>query len=103
MSNEEVVAMKAMLTDRTRRSNSRAGSDSLDGSASIAPVTCFNGVDTSRTPGRPAMSDATPLVLVVDDYQDAREMYAEYLSFSGFRVAEASNGLEAIEKAFTLQ
>ena len=46
--------------------------------------------------------DLRPLVLVVDDYQDAREMYAEYLSFSGFRVAEASNGLEAVEKAFSL-
>ena len=32
-----------------------------------------------------------PLILVVDDYQDAREMYAEYLQFSGFRVAEAKN------------
>jgi CheY-like chemotaxis protein len=40
----------------------------------------------------------TPLVLVVEDYQDAREMYAAYLEFSGYRVAEASNGIEAIEK-----
>jgi two-component system, cell cycle response regulator DivK len=40
-----------------------------------------------------------PLVLVVEDYQDAREMYAAYLQFSGFDVAEATNGLEAIEKA----
>lgn len=48
-------------------------------------------------------TELQPLVLVVDDYQDAREMYAEYLSFSGFRVAEASNGLEAIEKAFELR
>ena len=44
-----------------------------------------------------------PLILVVDDYQDAREMYAEYLQFSGFRVAEAKNGNEAVEKAFALQ
>ncbi|MDY7229110.1 response regulator [Hyalangium rubrum] len=44
-----------------------------------------------------------PLVLVVDDYQDAREMYAEYLEFSGFRVAEATNGAEAIDKAFELR
>ncbi|RKG77299.1 response regulator [Corallococcus exercitus] len=43
-----------------------------------------------------------PLVLVVDDYQDAREMYAEYLEFSGFRVAEAKNGQEALDKAFEL-
>jgi CheY-like chemotaxis protein len=39
------------------------------------------------------------LVLVVEDYQDAREMYSAYLQFSGYRVAEATNGLEAIEKA----
>ena len=38
------------------------------------------------------------LVLVVEDYQDAREMYAADLQFSGFEVAEAGNGVEAIEK-----
>lgn len=42
------------------------------------------------------------LVLVVEDYQDAREMYSEYLRFSGFDVIEAANGLEAIEKATEL-
>lgn len=40
-----------------------------------------------------------PLVLVVEDYQDAREMYSEYLRFSGFDVIEAANGFEAIERA----
>lgn len=44
-----------------------------------------------------------PLILVVDDYQDAREMYAEYLQFSGFRVAEARNGNEAVSQAFALR
>ena len=42
------------------------------------------------------------LVLVVEDYQDAREMYAAYLQFSGYRVAEAANGIEAIEKTLEL-
>ena len=40
-----------------------------------------------------------PRVLVVDDYPDAREMYAEYLAYSGFDVIEAGNGMEAIERA----
>jgi two-component system cell cycle response regulator DivK len=40
-----------------------------------------------------------PVVLLVDDYPDAREMYAEYLEFSGFEVVEAGNGLEALERA----
>jgi CheY-like chemotaxis protein len=44
-----------------------------------------------------------PLILVVDDYEDAREMYAEYLRFCGFRVAEARNGNEALDQAFTLK
>src|SRR4026209_1197924 len=47
-------------------------------------------------------SNESPLVLVVEDYQDAREMYAAYLQFSGYRVAEATNGLEAIEKTLEL-
>lgn len=47
--------------------------------------------------------DQEPLVLVVDDYADAREMYVEYLSISGFRVAEAGDGLEAVEKTKALK
>lgn len=43
-----------------------------------------------------------PLVLVVDDYQDAREMYAECLDQSGFRVAQAQSGDEAVAKAIAL-
>ena len=42
-----------------------------------------------------------PLVLVVDDFQDNREMYAEFLSYQGFRVIQAANGLEALDQAFT--
>ena len=49
------------------------------------------------------MTQEIPLVLVVDDYQDAREMYAEYLQYSGFRVVEAATGTEAVEKALALQ
>jgi CheY-like chemotaxis protein len=47
-------------------------------------------------------SDSSPLVLVVDDFQDNREMFAEFLSLSGFRVAEAATGREAIDRGFEL-
>src|SRR5258706_12521398 len=40
-----------------------------------------------------------PRVLLVDDYPDAREMYSEYLEFSGFDVVEAGNGMEALQQA----
>jgi CheY-like chemotaxis protein len=43
-----------------------------------------------------------PLVLVVEDYQDAREMYGEYLRYTGFDVIEASNGYEAVDRATSL-
>jgi CheY-like chemotaxis protein len=52
------------------------------------------------------MTDATsndqqprPRVLLVEDYDDAREMYAEYLTLIGFDMIQATNGLEAIEQA----
>jgi CheY-like chemotaxis protein len=54
------------------------------------------------TVARTSRRKLAPLVLVVDDYRDAREMCAEYLSFSGFRVAEAKNGKEALDRAFEL-
>jgi CheY-like chemotaxis protein len=44
-----------------------------------------------------------PRVLLVDDYPDAREMYAEYLDFSGFEVIEAANGMEALQRAADTQ
>jgi len=43
------------------------------------------------------------LVLVVDDFEDNRAMYVEYLQFRGFRVAEAVNGLEAVERTKQLR
>ena len=43
--------------------------------------------------------NARPRVLLVDDYPDAREMYSEYLQFSGFDVVEAANGMEALQSA----
>lgn len=42
---------------------------------------------------------SAPLVLLVEDFVDAREMYRDYLEFSGFRVETAGDGREAIEKA----
>ena len=47
--------------------------------------------------------ESTPLVLVVDDVDHGREIFAEYLEFRGFRVATAADGLEAREKAFELR
>ncbi len=38
-------------------------------------------------------------VLIVDDFEDSRAMYAAFLQFSGYRVLEAKNGLEAVAQA----
>jgi CheY-like chemotaxis protein len=38
-------------------------------------------------------------VLIVDDFEDNRAMYAEFLRYSGFEVIEASDGAQAIEQA----
>jgi two-component system cell cycle response regulator DivK len=44
-------------------------------------------------------SERRQRVLVVDDYPDAREMYTEYLEFTGFDVVQASTGAEALKQA----
>ena len=49
---------------------------------------------TGGSPTRPL-----PLVLIVDDNVDAREMYAIYLEHAGFRAAEAGDGETALEMA----
>lgn len=49
------------------------------------------------------MSEVTPfLVLLVDDLEDSRVMYAEYLTRSGYRIAQAADGKEALALARAL-
>ena len=43
------------------------------------------------------------LILVVDDYDVAREMYCGFLRSGGFRVESAATGPEAVEKAIELR
>jgi CheY-like chemotaxis protein len=52
---------------------------------------------------RSEVSDGAPLVLIVDNDENTREMYSEFLSFSGFRVALAEYADEAVEKARALR
>jgi two-component system, cell cycle response regulator DivK len=51
---------------------------------------------------KPKPSGDAPLVLVVDDFEDNRAMYVEYLQFQGLRVVEAVNGEEAVARATAL-
>lgn len=43
------------------------------------------------------------LILLVEDMLDARELYAEYLNYTGFRVVTAINGHEAVSLARMLE
>jgi CheY-like chemotaxis protein len=43
-----------------------------------------------------------PLVLLVDDSDDSREMYSIYLARHGFEIAEAATGKTAVERAAAL-
>ena len=45
------------------------------------------------------VSPIGPLVLLVDDFEDARVMYGEYLNRMGYRVMEAATGEEALDVA----
>jgi two-component system, cell cycle response regulator DivK len=65
---------------------------------------------TARTPGpvsRPAAAPPValharsrrPLILLVEDRVDSRELYAEYLAYAGFSVVTAINGHEGLRIA----
>ena len=44
-----------------------------------------------------------PLVLIVEDDLSTRVMYRDYLSHCGFRIVDAHNGHQALEKAQALR
>jgi two-component system cell cycle response regulator DivK len=43
-----------------------------------------------------------PLVLLVEDDREGRLLFADWLEDAGFRVEQAHNGLQALERAFDL-
>jgi two-component system cell cycle response regulator DivK len=45
-------------------------------------------------------ADIPPLVLLVDDYEDSRYIYVHALTTAGYRVAEAEDGQQGLDKAF---
>ena len=49
-----------------------------------------------------APNHSAPMVLIVDDFDDNRQMYAEYLTYCGFRVEQACDGQEAVDRAIAL-
>jgi CheY-like chemotaxis protein len=49
--------------------------------------------------GIPSSERPSPLVLVVDDFEDNRAMYAEYLVYSGYSVEQAADGEQAVKLA----
>jgi len=52
------------------------------------------------SPAQPSASATRrPLILIVDDMQDIRDLYSAYLSSQGFRPELATNGFEALSKA----
>ena len=44
-----------------------------------------------------------PVILIAEDFEDARDLYKDYLEFSGFKVETATNGRDAIALAVSLQ
>ena len=54
---------------------------------------------SSSTEAQPRGTSRSALVLVVDDFDDNRTMYAEYLTRCGYDVDQAADGQEAVALA----
>lgn len=48
-------------------------------------------------------ADSAPLVLVIDDVEDNRDVYAQFLSHEGWRVVTAADGEDGLAKATALE
>jgi two-component system, cell cycle response regulator DivK len=73
------------------------GGPSLASGSKLTPS--GKGNDLNRKATRVSKARLPALILVVDDSDDNRDMYAEFLRFFGYRVEEAVTGLEALAKA----
>jgi CheY-like chemotaxis protein len=62
-----------------------------------------SGREESRSPARIDRRRSRPLVLLVDDLEDQRELYGQYLQFAGFDVAVARDGYEAVDRALRMR
>jgi CheY-like chemotaxis protein len=54
---------------------------------------------SSNSQPKSSQPKARPAILLVEDYDDAREMYRDYLEYAGFDVETARDGHEALAKA----
>jgi CheY-like chemotaxis protein len=82
------------LHDHEEREGSFRAPAQDSGPASVIPI---NG--PPATAARSIPLTALPLVLVIDDSDDTREMYAVMLRLEGFVVEEARDGQEGVAKA----
>lgn len=63
---------------------------------------CYCLLDSMRPRQKTTASRARvrpPVILIVDDFPDNREMYGEYLEHVGFRVLECGDGQTAVDIA----
>jgi two-component system, cell cycle response regulator DivK len=59
--------------------------------------------EPQERPRRARAGSLAPLVLIVDDCEDSRELYAAFFGQAGFRVAAATDGEHAMLKVMALK
>ena len=67
------------------------------------PASSLSVAESAPPPTPPTPEAEAPLVLVIDDSQEAIDILSTYLQAGGYRVASALNGLEGLAQAADLQ
>lgn len=74
----------------------------VSGAAGSSRSSDRSGHAESRRPPRIDRRRSRPIVLLVDDLEDQRELYRQYLEFGGFDVTVARDGYEAVDRALRI-
>ena len=90
--------MKRSSKRNVRQNGVRARLHFADAARALRRAGCYVSIRMAAF-ARSTSVSRPPLVLVVDDYPDTRDMYAEYLDIAGMRAETAENGRQAVRRA----
>ena len=73
------------------------------GAENRVAATCFPDTVLAFPVVEKKVSDSAPMILVIDDTEDNRDVYVQFFQYQGWRVSAAADGIEGLRLAAELK